>query len=46
MCYNCFYYGGDRQQNHFCNLMQKPLKIDELRVECPEHTIKEKSSQQ
>jgi len=46
MCYNCFYYGGDRQQNHFCNLMQKPLKVDELRIECPEHTMKEKSTQQ
>jgi len=37
MCYNCYYYNGDRQQTHFCNLMQKPLLIDELRVECPEH---------
>ena len=37
MCYNCFYYNGDRQQNHHCNLMQKPLAIDELRIECPEH---------
>ena len=44
MCYNCFYYGGDRQQNHYCNLMQKPLQIDELRVECPEHTMKEKDN--
>ena len=37
MCYNCFYYNGDRQQAHYCNLMQKPLAIDELRIECPEH---------
>jgi len=37
MCYNCYYYNGDRQQNHHCNLMQKPLAIDELRIECPEH---------
>ena len=37
MCYNCFYYNGDRQQDHYCNLMQKPLAIDELRIECPEH---------
>lgn len=41
MCYNCFYYGGDRQQTHYCNLMQKPLVIEELRVECPEHLMKE-----
>jgi DNA-binding MarR family transcriptional regulator len=44
MCYNCFYYGGDRQQNHFCNLMKQPLKIDDLRIECPEHKMKEKDS--
>ncbi|WP_207512252.1 MarR family winged helix-turn-helix transcriptional regulator [Longitalea luteola] len=37
MCYNCFYYNGDRQQVHYCNLMQKALVIDELRIECPEH---------
>jgi DNA-binding MarR family transcriptional regulator len=37
MCYNCFYYNGDKAQTHFCNLMQKPLAIDELRIECPEH---------
>jgi DNA-binding MarR family transcriptional regulator len=36
MCYNCYYYNGDRQQTHFCNLMKKPLAIDELRIECPE----------
>ena len=37
MCYNCYYYNGDRHQAHFCNLMQKELAIDELRIECPEH---------
>lgn len=39
MCYNCYYYNGDRQQTHFCNLMQKGLAIDELRIECPEHKM-------
>jgi DNA-binding MarR family transcriptional regulator len=43
MCYSCFYYRGDMQQNHFCNLMQKPLAVDELRIECPEHVMKVKS---
>jgi DNA-binding MarR family transcriptional regulator len=43
MCYNCYYYNGDRQQSHHCNLMQKPLAIDELRIECSEHVMKEKS---
>jgi DNA-binding MarR family transcriptional regulator len=45
MCYTCFYYRGDMQQNHFCNLMQKPLAIDELRIECPEHMMKEKEKE-
>jgi hypothetical protein len=43
MCYNCFYYNGDRQQLHHCNLMQKPLIVDELRIECSEHLMKVKS---
>ena len=42
MCYNCFYYNGDRQQTHYCNLMQQPLAVDELRIECSEHVMKEK----
>lgn len=45
MCYNCFYYGGDRQEQHYCNLMKKPLVIDELRIECPEHVMKGKGSE-
>jgi DNA-binding MarR family transcriptional regulator len=43
MCYNCFYYNGDRQERHHCNLMQKPLAIDELRIECSEHVMKAKT---
>jgi DNA-binding MarR family transcriptional regulator len=39
MCYTCYYYNGDRQQTHFCNLMKKPLNVDELRIECPEHKV-------
>ena len=41
MCYNCHYYGGDRAQTHYCNLMQSPLAFEELRLECPEHRFKE-----
>lgn len=37
MCYNCCHYNGDRKQAHFCNLLQKDLFVDELRIECPEH---------
>jgi DNA-binding MarR family transcriptional regulator len=40
MCYNCFYYNGDRKEQHHCNLMQKPLAFEELRFECPEHVKK------
>jgi DNA-binding MarR family transcriptional regulator len=38
MCYNCHYYGGDRRQQHFCNLLKQPLKLEDLRLECPEFT--------
>ena len=41
MCYNCHYYKGDHKNCHFCNLMQKPLAFDELRLECPEHKMKD-----
>lgn len=43
MCYNCFYYKGDRDKEHHCNLMQRPLAFDELRFECPEHVIRKES---
>jgi DNA-binding MarR family transcriptional regulator len=36
MCYNCQHYGGDRRQEHYCNLVQQPLKAEDLRLECPE----------
>ena len=41
MCYTCFYYGGNRKDHHFCNLMELPLAFDDLRWECPEHKRKE-----
>jgi DNA-binding MarR family transcriptional regulator len=41
MCYTCFYYGGNRKDHHFCNLMQQQLAFDDLRWECPEHKKKE-----
>jgi DNA-binding MarR family transcriptional regulator len=40
MCYNCLYYNGDRLEQHHCNLMQRPLAFDELRLECPEHLMR------
>lgn len=38
MCYNCRYYGGDRNDHHYCNLLNQPLVVNDLRLECPEFT--------
>ncbi len=38
MCYTCQYYrsaGG----GHYCNLLQLPLRNEDLRVDCPEHLM-------
>jgi DNA-binding MarR family transcriptional regulator len=37
MCFTCGYYGGNRGDYHYCNLMQKPLTLDEVRLDCAEH---------
>lgn len=42
MCYTCFYYDGDRKEKHYCNLVQKKLAFDEIRLECPEHKMKDR----
>jgi DNA-binding MarR family transcriptional regulator len=42
MCFNCYYYEGDRATSHFCNLVQAPLAYDSIRFECPEHKMKGK----
>lgn len=39
ICFECFFYTY-QNQTHFCQLLQKPLKNDELRIDCPEHTPK------
>lgn len=36
MCLNCKYYNGDHQRDHYCNLIDQPLKAFDLRLECPE----------
>ena len=41
MCYTCYYYKGDRKECHYCKLLQQPLAFDDLRLECPEHKMKE-----
>lgn len=42
MCFNCYYYNGDRATAHYCNLVQAPLTFEDIRFECPEHRMKEK----
>jgi len=42
MCFNCYYYSGDRAKDHYCNLVNAPLAYDSIRFECPEHKMKEK----
>lgn len=40
MCLSCKHFGKDHSEGapHYCNLMQKPLTIEELRVDCPEYS--------
>lgn len=38
MCFNCIYYRSRHDgQSHFCQLMNTPLQVSELRVDCPEY---------
>lgn len=38
MCLTCYYYNKNGN-NHYCNLMKKPLKNIDLRIDCDEHQI-------
>lgn len=40
MCYNCHYYSGNRNDQHYCNLVNQPLKLEDLRLDCGEYTKK------
>ncbi len=38
MCFNCAHYRQNYDHSaHFCQLMNIPLLVSELRVDCPEH---------
>ena len=37
MCYNCQHYSGNRQEQHYCNLVSQPLKLEDLRLDCGEY---------
>jgi DNA-binding MarR family transcriptional regulator len=41
MCFTCVHYRPNHQSSaHFCALMNKALKENELRIDCPEHEAK------
>ncbi|MEM1321599.1 MAG: MarR family winged helix-turn-helix transcriptional regulator [Bacteroidota bacterium] len=35
-CFGCKYYKGDKQNNHYCNLMNVDLISQDIRLDCPE----------
>lgn len=38
MCYTCRFYAKSKD-GAYCNLLQKPLPVEALRVDCPEHEL-------
>jgi len=39
MCFTCAHYEGDRKTKHRCLLLEKTLKVAELRTDCVEHEL-------
>ncbi|RMG82975.1 MAG: MarR family transcriptional regulator [Bacteroidetes bacterium] len=40
MCFTCIYYQfQEHKQEHFCNLLNKTLADNELKIDCPEHDL-------
>ena len=39
MCFTCAHYRGDRKTKHRCLLLEKTLKVAELRTDCVEHEL-------
>ncbi len=35
-CFNCKYYKGDKENQHFCRLLDEKLKNHHIRLDCPE----------
>lgn len=46
MCNNCRHFGKEHPSGnpHFCNLMQKPLAVENIRLDCPEHVVSKVST--
>lgn len=41
MCMTCIYYqSSDKDQQHFCRLLNQKLNVPDLRIDCPEHVSK------
>lgn len=36
-CYNCLHYTGNKNDKHYCNLLEQRLKVQELRLDCNEY---------
>lgn len=42
MCFTCHFYKANMNgQEHFCRLLNSKLKDNELRIDCPEHSLKQ-----
>jgi DNA-binding MarR family transcriptional regulator len=43
MCFTCHFYKANKNgQKHFCSLLNTKLADSELRIDCPEHNLREK----
>lgn len=40
-CYGCKHYNGNKKDNHFCTLLDKKLKRQEIRIDCGEFEEKQ-----
>jgi DNA-binding MarR family transcriptional regulator len=42
MCFSCHFYNPTKHgQRHFCDLLNAKLESTDLRIDCPEHKLKE-----
>lgn len=40
MCHTCSFYETDQQNAHYCNLLNTELTISDIRIDCPEHEMR------
>lgn len=40
MCFNCAHYEGNHKDTHHCQLLQKTLQQESLRIDCPEFSAR------